>query len=282
MAARSIPTRHLRTECEFFARDLTTLSGGTLPEPAAAARPGAAGNPRTDAFGWLVYYRTLVAEHARRTARSTATVASGDAEGLAILAERPLSAPSVVPGADGAPPRQITVHPKSFETLRHMAMRDAQLAHLVPLQAAFLGQGEVMPSTMERLVGAILDEHRLLAWIALHPGPGMPWPDTETPPDTLPEHVAALTPVEVHQVRRLFEECNLHQLAAARQLLEDVAPEDAGSGVGSWSRFFVAASQLLGVPERVLMRDRSLLAVLLHVQLRMDEQAKRRAAEAGD
>lgn len=277
MAPRSVSTRHLRTECELFARDLATLSGGTLPEDVASARPGAAGNPRTDAFGWLVYYRTLVATHARRTARPDARAAHGDTEGLAILSERPLTEPSVVPDTG----RLITVYPKSFETLRQMAMRDAQLAHMMPMQMHFLGQPDVVPSTVGRLIGAILDEHRLLAWIAIHPGPGMPWPEAEAPPETLPDHVAALTPVEVHQVRWLFEKCNLHQLAAARQLLEEVSPEGSSGGAGSWSRFFVAAAQALGTTERVLMRDRSLLSVLLHVQLRMDENRREQArAEA--
>lgn len=281
MAARSIAVKELRAECEFFARDLTSLHGGTLPEGVAEARPGGPKNPAKDARAWLVYFRTLIAAHARRTA-SAGTTPNSDAAGLAVLAERPLTRPSLVPGEDGAV-RTITVYPKSYETLRQCAIRDANLAHLLPLQGALVGQGEVLPSVVGRLVGAILDEHRLLAWIAMHPGPGMPWDSRRQPPDELPPEVMALSPVEVHQVRRLFEECNHHQLHAARQLLEEVAGPSGETGVGSWSRFFVGAAQLLSTTEVVLMRDRSLASVLFHVQVRLDEQRKARAAaETGE
>jgi hypothetical protein len=202
--------------------------------------------------------------------------------GLAVLAERPLTRPSLVPHPDGSI-RLITVHPKSYETLRQCAIRDAHLAHLLPLQGALIGEPEVMPSTFGRLVGAILDEHRLLAWIAMHEGPGMPWDPAKDPPEELPDFIAELSPVEVHQVRLLFEECNHHQLRAARELLEEVGGPHGTSGPGSWSRFFVGAAQLLGTTEQVLMRDRSLARVLFHVQVRVDEQRRAQsAAETGE
>jgi hypothetical protein len=282
MPARSIPVKQLRAECEFFARDLTQLNGGTLPEGVAAARPGHAGNPAKDAHGWLVYYRTLIAEHARRTHRTNGTGDGGDVAGLAVLAERPLTRASAVPGPNGDQ-RSLTVYPKSFETLRHMAIRDAQLSYMLGMQREVFALADELPSTYGRLTGAILDEHRLLAWIAMHEGCGMPWEPEAAPPETLPEHILALRAVEIHQVRQLFEQCNHHQLHAARQLLEEVGGQNATSGPGAWSRFFVGAAQLLGTTERVLMRDRSLLSVLFHVQVRVDEQRRAQsAAETGE
>jgi hypothetical protein len=274
MAARSIPLRQLRGECEFFSRSIEALSGGVLPDAVAEAQPGEPGNPAKGADGWLVYYRTLVAAHARLTHRGGTDSAPGDRAGLAILAERPITKQSMTVNSDGTP-RTFTVYPKSFEALRQMAMIEAELTKLLPWQRAAMEEPEVEPSLAGRIVGAILDSHRLLAWIATHPGPGIPWEDGQSPPDVLPTSVMAWTSIELHEIRVLHEEVNHHQLLAARRLLETESP--TGEGTPSWSRFFVGAAELLGTTERVLLRDRSLLSVLFHVQMRLDE---RRKAEA--
>jgi hypothetical protein len=274
MAARSIPLRQLRGECEFFARSIEALSGGSLPGAVAEARPGGPGNPAKGADGWLVYYRTLVAAHARLTHRGGTDAAPGDRAGLAILSERAMTRQSMVAAADGTP-RTITVYPKAFEALRQMAMIEAELTKLLPWQRAIMEDPEAEPSLAGRVVGAVLDSHRLLAWIATHPGPGLPWDDGQGPPEVLPEWVMAWTSIELHEIRMLHEEVNHHQLLAARRLLE--TESSTSEGAPSWSRFFVGAAELLGTTERVLLRDRSLLSVLFHVQMRLDE---RRKAEA--
>lgn len=274
---RSLPLTVLRAECEFFARSIRALCGGDLPEGVASAAPGGPANPAKGPEAVLVYYRTLVAEHARRTARADVGT-KADAVGLGILAERPLTRPSIVQSGDGGP-RFLTVHPKSFETLRHMAMRDAALAFLLPVQEQVLSDLGDVPSSASRLVGGILDEHHLLAWIAMHPGPGMPWDQADEPPgpEAMPEQVRSLTPIEIHQVRRLHEECNHHELLRVRELLEP--PEESSSGLSGWSAFFSGAEELLGEPTMVLMRDRSLRSVIFRVQVKASER-RRATAEA--
>lgn len=276
-AKRTLPVAVLRAECEFFARSICALTGGELPDEVAATRPGGSGNPERGPTGWLVHYRSLVAEHARRTQRATAGTPA-DAVGLAILAERPLTRTSLVPGEDGGP-RRLTVYPKSYETLRHMAARDAQLGFLLPLQQLLLVDPDAVPSEAGALAAGILDEHRLLAWIAMHPGVGIPWDPTAEPPAELPAHVLDLRPIEIHQVRRMHEEVNHHQLMRVRELLEPGDPDQPN--LSGWSAFFVGAAELLGEPERVLMRDRSLASVILRVQLKASERRKaEQAAEA--
>lgn len=270
----------LRAECNSFARSVAALCGGTLPEELAALEPGRRGGKDRSPGSWLIYYRSLVAEHARRAQQSGPAAGLADSIGLGVLAERPLSRPSLVRPEDGTL-RTLTVYPKSYETLRQMARREAHLAHVLPLQREIVASREELPSTSGNLIAGILAEHQLLAWTAMHPGLGVPWDGLE-PPEDLPPHLLELRPSEVYQVRRMHEEVNHYQLTLIRELLEP--PEPGRAGMSGWSTFWVGAAELLGEPEPVLMRERSMASVLFRVMLKASEQKRARAeakAEAG-
>lgn len=273
---RSLTRKEIQAEAELLERAVASAQGGALAETLTAWRPGTTRNPGRDARAWFVWHRHLVAAHARRTHADAPAKAGADLAALAALSSAPLTRPSRVPRADGTA-RYLTVYPKSFVVLTHLYAHDLAIARLQPAVSALYEHPDFDPALLRRLLAALADEQLRCAWIVMTEGPGMPWDPDGPPPETLPDWVTALHPVEVHQLLEMNLEVNFLRLAALRQLITpDPAPAEARP---YWSPFFASAGEALGLAPRVLMRDHALEAVLTQVQLLADAR-RREAADA--
>lgn len=256
-------------------RAVTQRREGELPAKVEAFRPGGKQNPERDAKGWYVWVRALAMALGRATPEDGAAAPEADRATVETLSGAPLTRRSLIAADDGAPV-ELTVYPKSFSTLAHLHGRDLILARLQPTVEALIRDEALDGPLVRRVLEAIANEHRLCAWIATTPGPGMPFEQAAPPPE-FPEHVVAWHPTEVLQIREMHLEVNHLRIAATQKLL---TPDTDPATGGSWSSFFATVAKEFGTAPEVLMHDRSLLSVLAQTQLIASEH--RRHEQAAD
>jgi hypothetical protein len=155
--------------------------------------------------------------------------------------------------------------------------------------AAQLGPSDA-PSAHELVTRALAEavhQHRLLAWIACTPGPGLPFPESDVEP-TLPQDFAELAPQDLVAICRAFDDVNWARLRVLEALISpDPEGDEAPRRRPSWSQFFALAASTEGAASEHVLRDRSLAGYLATTQLAASAQreamaeAKARAARGG-
>jgi len=287
----------MRARCERLAA--TIRARKLAPEEELADYwPGGAENTARGAAAWVVCYAQCVRMMGRAETRETtrADAAAADAVILESLAGVPVLV-SIVAPTDAAAVEALSalhadqwarlraaaplaVYPKSFHALIWLSARAKRLDWLAD-RAAILAEraGREDLDLLARTSAEICYQHALCAWVACHPGPGLPFGDHEATP-AIPEPFSALSPYDVARILEAHLAANWHRLQALDAL---VTGDTSGGGAArrpSWSGFFGAMAMESGASAESLMRDRSLAAVLASNALAAD--AHRQARDAAD
>ena len=241
----------------------------------SAIRPGGAENPERSAQAWLRYYGRLCALRAlaeRDTpAENSAAALLADRtilEALAGAARR-----VTLTGSVGGTTAHLEVHPKSAIALLRCHARDLEIARLLAYVEQLGASDDPDASTItERALTEALYQHRVLAWIACTPGPGLPFPELEADP-ALPAPFAELSPFDLVAIARAFEEVNWAQLRSLESLITpDPDAESTPRRRPAWSQFFASIASTEGRASEHVLRDRSLVGLVATVQLSASAQ----------
>lgn len=267
----------LRALCGTLADDL--VARGVPQAALAPIRPGGEENPGRDGHAWLRFYGRLCA---RRALAERDAPAEGSPSAVAdkVILEALAGVPAlVVLSANEAPTRELAVHPKSPFALLCIHERNLVIARLLAY-AERLGQSDD-PDVMDLVANAMREavhQHRVLAWIACTPGPGLPFPELERDP-TLPPVFADLAPQDIVAVCRAFDEVNWARLRALEHLLApDPEADDAPRRRPSWSQFLGSVAEHEGEASERVLRDRSLVGIIATKQLAASAQREAIAA----
>lgn len=163
------------------------------------------------------------------------------------------------------------VHPKSFHTLLHLHARSERITWLTERSQVLLARGasddlELLRRTREE----IGYQHRVCAWVATTPGPGLPFGEHDARP-ALPDAVADLDSVTLAQILGASLRVNWVRLQALSEL---VTPSGGSGARPTWSAFFGALAVEHDERPETLMRDYSLAALLASQRLAASERTK--------
>jgi hypothetical protein len=216
-------------------------------------------------------------------------------DGAAAVADRVIlealagAAKVVTLSVETAGTRELAAYPKSAFALMLCHERNLAIARLLTY-AEQLGRSD-HPDAHDlttRAMEEALHQHRVLAWIACTPGPGLPFPELERDPE-LPPAFANLAPQDIVAISRAFDEVNWARLRALEALVApDPDAEDAPRRRPSWSQFFGSVTATEGRASEHVLRDRSLAGLMATTQMAASAQreamadAKERARRTGE
>jgi len=273
----ALKVRALKARCDTLATDLLQ-SGAASAEAIDAVRPGGVENPGRDGAAWLTCYGQLqlLRGRSQRVAANAMNGMNGmngsdDSLTLAALSADPI----LIRTTAG----ERTVHPKSLSTLLHCHGRELVLGKLATLLARLTDAdtNDEHADAIGDAVDEIDHQTRLLAWIALHEGPGLPFPRLERDP-AIPDAITTLDAVSILEINRAFARVNWVNLRAMQSLIEpDPEADDAPRARPSWSVFMGALAIELHEDPSTLIHHRALVSVMAATQL---ASSSRRAAMA--
>jgi hypothetical protein len=266
----AVKVRALRAQCDALAADLLQ-AGQATADALRVVRPGGAENPKRDGSAWVRFYGQL--QLLRGRAQSGASSGSGGSASDDSLTLAALSAaPTIVRTLAG----ERAVHPKSLSTLLHCHGRELVLGKLAALVAA-LKDADTNDEHADSIADAVdeIDRQlRILAWIALTTGPGLPFPRHDRAP-AIPDDVAALDPVSVLEINRGFARVNWVNLRAMQSLIEPDPDAGGDRTRPSWSVFAGALAVELHEDPKDLIENRALVSIMAMTSL---AASSRRAA----
>jgi hypothetical protein len=215
--------------------------------------PGGEENTNKKLWGWIRCYAQFWSYTRRKDPAEIEQERRAKQQALLeALADQPEVVQLAARQADGEH-QTITVYPKSYVALDELHSRNLVLASLRDQVAVIESAGA--PEDVELLQRAYAEEtylHRVIAWIATTPGPGLPYPEQTQRPEP-PAALADLHPGDFYAIAGAFQRVNVMRLTvldATRK--KDTAPD--------WTVFFAT---LAGEgPTTDVMRDRSLASVL--------------------
>lgn len=248
----------LRETCEQYRQSLLVRGKVTRAE-IEAAWPGGADNQELTTWGWVKCYGTL------RTllGRLDPKVIDFDTEKrrrliLDAMAETPEAVELTHADPATGEARVVYVHPKSDVACHEIHNRNLVLARLIDDAEVLRALGN-QTEDLEICIRASEEQaylQRLICWIAITPGPGLPYPEQMREP-VLSDEVRDFSTVDYYLVADAFQRVNVLRLAA----LHD---SKTSSKRPDWPVFFASVAGELGgeVSAARLMRDRSIAAVL--------------------
>lgn len=257
-------TRELEERCRFIADTLRFRQLASEKE-LADYLPGGEQNKDKTVRGWIFCYANFVRFCDRIPDENTPKrTPESDDEVIRALADTP----EVVALTSGA---TITVYPKSFIALQYIERCDARIAWLTRKREQLIARdGRDDLELTERINDEVAYEYSVMAWIATHTGPQMPFEEFEQRNAELPPHIVQLSTIDVLSIRNAFVRVNAARLLALTHLLKDGEKGD-GSRL-SWQTFFALKEDEKEVPASTLMRDRSLCSQVASSILVADAQ----------
>lgn len=262
----SVP--RLRQRCTDLREALLAREAATLAE-LDAILPGGAENEERGKSGWTICYGQLIGFHYRENAR-TDGLGREDAwqRALSALAREPITIPLLSPPADA--PATLTVHHKGALALLECGRLDWLLGWFAATIKVLEERGR--PRGFREAVVGRSHTLGLLVWIITHPGPELPYPDYTDAPDP-PRWMRHLQP----EAMTLLVVAHQRMNGAALEALRLLTTEEGGERL-EWAGYFAQAAHHRGVDVYRLMRDQSLLGLL--VQDGLAGEVERRAADA--
>lgn len=275
----ALTIRQLKATAAPFASDLAAR--GVAEAELAAIRPGGANNPARDVWAWLRYYGRLMALRAlqEREGAAASPTSSEAAADTVILEALAGAAKPVTLSARDSQGVELAAYPKSAFALLQCHTRNLAIARLLEY-ADRLGKSDDPEAheLVERSLAEVVHQHRILAWIACTPGPGLPFPELTRDPE-LPAPFADLAPHDVLTICRAFDDANWARLRALEGLITpDPENEDTPRRRPSWSQFFGAMASSEGRASEQVLRDRALVGLLATTQLAASSQREAMAA----
>lgn len=252
--------REIIDRCEVLEKHVRSRRLAT-DEELAEYRP--AKGSRDELFAWVYFYAQLIRFCGRI---ETKELDGSEADGVILAALH--GDPLAVTLASGT---VVQVHAKSLHALLHFQARDRRLLWLTSQFSTLReSQDPADLALLERVGAELAYQNLLLAWMATHEGPGLPydsepWSDEQDARPELPPHIAALEPWDVLRIHRAFIERNSTCLQALERLTDP--PKGDAGGRPSWSVFIGQLSVRYKVDAKRLMRDHSLVKLLAIAKL---------------
>lgn len=228
---------------------------------------------------WIMYFGNLIGFRRREDWFATK---ADEAEGKVLEAAREI--PVRLPLLSG---EEVWIYPKSFDALmwfREKAYVLNWIAGRMEILKDLADRGELeasmLPNPAEVLERASREVPYHLACLSAEAcRKGVQLTDERDDP---PEMFLDLPPLDVVRIQAKFQEVNGSRLLHLEELVRSYTPgsgDERGAGPMSWSVFFGTMAQETETDMEVLMRDRSLLAVLS--QIRLSQAGKKRAEKEG-
>lgn len=273
-AAPGLSLQDLRNAAEVLERE--AVAGGRLADTDLDARRPGTGEayPDTSAHAWLAYALWLQ----ERIARAPS---AGERSRAQVVHEALADEPVAVRLDAGT---EIRIHAKSLNALLVLEGLDADLQQVrAPLADLVAAQedGAVDGAAVAAFVGSLLTAQavRYFAWILAHPGPGLPFAESEPLP-TPPDWTAALTGPDLERIVLAHLQVNRRDL----DFLAKAFPRQGGGTAGRLplSGFLGAQAAEDGLEPKVLLLDRSLRSVFAAAVVRAETHRQAHAsARAG-
>lgn len=228
---------------------------------------------------WIIYFGNLIG--IRRREEWFATKAD-EAEEKVLEAAREVPVRlSLLSG------EEVWIYPKSHDALMWFKEKAYVLNWItarMELLKDLADRGELdsslLPNPMEALEMASREVPYHLACLCAEAcRKGVQLTDDRNDPS---EMFLDLPPIDVVRIQVKFQDVNGGRLLHLEQLVKSYTPgsgEERGAGPMSWSVFFGTMAQETNTDMEVLMKDRSLLAVLS--QIRLSQAGKKRAEKEG-
>jgi hypothetical protein len=276
-ACRSTLAKEIRERCNLYelhcrARKLAT------DDELADFRPGGKENDSGDEWEYGRWLFNLARFMAREQDKAK-EVADPEREAgvLAGLDAAPQSLRLLTPVGDIT---HLDVHPKGMHALLAMHGFDYNLKWLTDRVKAMQLEASADAAVF---LGDVLEEiayqTALAVWVATFEGPDVPWNGTRPPLD-LPPWTLAVDPVDVRRLNVVFWRVNAVRLTLLRDDIEEQDRPDDRTPM-TWSVFMGSLAMEKGQPVSVLMRNVSLVELLMEVKLAGQARAvARKAAEA--
>lgn len=285
VTARRFTRAALREECTTL--ESAVRSQRLVPDEAlAAVRPGGdqnrSKNPTMALVRWFGWLQVLLDRGERAGVESTL-----DPEAIvaAALARRPVRVEGVLPRPDGGRP-VWDVHPKGYLACEWLHAKELLFAFLNYWSHRLVSSPA--DNAMELLERVALErgyQNALCCWAATHPGPWLPFEPSIDPHPELPALFHELDPLDVLRIQQAAATVNASRGGAMAQIF--TPPKDEGSPrPHSWSVFYASLGQKLSVPVGTLMRDYTLVELLVQTGLAAGAEREayahaRAQAEAG-
>lgn len=260
--ARRFTRAALREECKTL--ESAVRSQRLVPDEAlAAVRPGGDQNRSKNPtmalvrwFGWLQVFLD------RGERAGTDAAADPEAIVAAALARRPIRVEGLLPRPAGDRP-VWEVHPKGYFACEWLHTKDLLLAWLNGWSHRLITS--TSDNAMELLERVALErayQHGLCCWAVTHPGPWLPFDPSVDPHPEIPDVFRELDPLDVIRIQQAAAQVNASRGGAITRIF--APPTDDGGARGhSWSVFYASLGQKLGVPVGTLMKDYTLVELLV-------------------
>jgi hypothetical protein len=184
-----------------------------------------------DAYAWLSCYGQL---RAWVSGAGSGVTADSHDQADALVARSLRQAPVPLPEIGNG---SWAVYDKSFQTLTHLLILDAQLNRLTARLVALTADGTTLDQIDDGLpvAEAVAYVTHLIVWTWITPGAGLPF-DARDPAPVVPESVSTLSSLELLHIHRAIATF-AQQTAALQVLIDPIAARDNGRRP-SWSGLF--------------------------------------------
>lgn len=267
--------RFLRAQCTAL-EEAVQSQRLVSDEALAASRPGTKGNPSHGVWGWVRFYGSLSAFLERAQQDGVSGTEDAEAVAVAAMARVPVKVEGLLRDEAGEPVIWH-VHPKGYLALEYFHAKDLLLAWLNMWSHRLLAAST--DNAMELLERVALErgyQNALLCWCATTPGPWLPFEPTMDSRPPLPELMHRLDPLDILRIQQANARVNASRGAAISRII--APPKDDAPKSHGWSVFYASMGQKLQVPVGTLMRDYTLVELL--VQSGLAGGAEREAYEA--
>lgn len=225
-------------------------------------------------WAWCYYYAQLV----RFLGREEIAELEGDGADGSVLAALDAT-PVAVPVSSGA---TTLVYPKSLGALLEFHARERQLLWISARYASMRTDvQELAPELLDllpRVAEEVARQSAMIAWMATHEGPGLPYEPSVGEPPEIPAEVLAFDPVDVIRINQAFVQVNTVRLQGLERLVQP--PKTSGSSSRpSWSVFVGALAMKWQADPKRLMWDYPLATLLATVKLSTPPEMPDRAEE---
>lgn len=290
--SRSSTLAYVKERCLNFRAALLDMHVVSEDE-LAAIWPGGSSNPGRNVEAWLFAYWNISRFMGREEARQEFTAGASTSRSDQLL-NLQQGTPRVVAlnlpiEIGGAPVHEVTLHHKSFTSLRRMATYarvSTQL--LIDIKAM-----EQRPEFAELIVEAQAWRERILLMLVWGAISGddtgrnerLPWDAWRDPWPTLPDWTDSIDESDVVNIQVAYVQMYGRSLLSVSPF---IAPsDDAQDPLAGWETFFAAYATEKGMEAQHLMQDRAFLPFLTQVSIaahssrQARESAKSESAAAG-
>lgn len=173
--------------------------------------------------------------------------------------------------------KTVKLYPKGYHALIYIQNRDWLCSWLAGLEQLIQGMVNehkldksvlnTPVSTLDTIAEELAYQMAVILTVAMHPGPSFDPVEAADPP----KWIRDIMPIDIARLNREFFKVNLPNLTQMPYLVGPKKPGKTTQKRAGWSVFYSRAGKALGVDPQELMHNKSLAALLVHVNLSQHE-----------